>query len=62
MSLQDHARAFAGSQSDEHKYELYMKATGFEAIMQKQNASEAHIQQVKEDLNGWSDRLEVGAA
>ena len=62
MFLQDHARAFAGSQSDEHKYELYMKATGFEAIMQKQNASEAHIQQVKGDLNGWSDRLEVGVA
>ena len=62
MSLQDHARAFAGSQSDEHKYELYMKATGFEAIMQRQNASEAHIQQVKEHLNSWSDRLEVGAA
>ena len=62
MFLQDHARAFAGSQSDEHKYELYMKATGFEAIMQRQNASEAHIQQVKEHLNGWSDRLEVGAA
>ena len=39
-----------------------MKATGFEAIMQKQNASEAHIQQVKGDLNGWSDRLEVGVA
>lgn len=37
-----------------------MKATGFEAIMQRQNASESHIQQVKDDLNGWSDRLEVG--
>ncbi|CAL5228582.1 g11742 [Coccomyxa viridis] len=59
---QDHARAFAGSQSDEHKYELYMKATGFEAIMQRQNASEAHIQQVKEHLNGWSDRLEAKKA
>ena len=43
LMMQDHARAFAGSQSDEHKYQLFMKAMGFEAIMQRQNASEAQI-------------------
>lgn len=57
--MQDHARAFAGSQSDEHKYALYMRATGFEAIMQKQNASEAQILQVREHLKMWHLRLLV---
>lgn len=39
-----------------------MKATGFEAIMQKQNASEAHIQQLGEQLQQWNELLEVCAS
>ena len=57
--MQDHARAFAGSQTDEHKYQLFMKAMGFEAIMQRQNASDAQIQTVKEHLQKWTTKLKV---
>ena len=59
--MQDHARAFAGSQTDEHKYQLFMKAMGFEAIMQRQNASDAQIQTVKEHLEKWKRKLKVMA-
>ena len=58
--LQDHARAFAGSQSDESKYKLYMKAMGFDAIIEKQKASEQQLHQVRDYLNDWKERLEVG--
>ena len=61
LIMQDHARAFAGSQSDEHKYQLFMKAMGFEAIMQRQNASDAQIQTVKEHLQKWRAKLQVVA-
>ena len=61
LMMQDHARAFAGSQSDEHKYQLFMKAMGFEAIMQRQNASDAQIQTVKEHLQKWRSKLKVVA-
>ena len=59
FTMQDHARAFAGSQSDEHKYQLFMKAMGFEAIMQRQNASDAQIQTVKEHLQKWRTKLQA---
>lgn len=61
LTMQDHARAFAGSQTDEHKYQLFMKAMGFEAIMLKQNASDAQIETVKEHLRKWRTKLQVVA-
>ena len=61
LPLQDHARAFAGSQSDESKYKLYMKAMGFDAIIEKQKASEKQLHQVRDYLNEWKERLEVSS-
>lgn len=47
---QDHARSFAGSASDESKYKLYMKANGFDAIMDSLACAEERLAAFKENL------------
>ena len=43
LQAQDHARSFAGSASDEAKYKFYMKANGFDAIMERLTEAEKHV-------------------
>lgn len=59
--VQDMARSFAGSASDETKFSLYMAATGFDVMMRQLAASEAEVEQMVEKYQELNNVLEVGA-
>ncbi|EIE27067.1 P-loop containing nucleoside triphosphate hydrolase protein [Coccomyxa subellipsoidea C-169] len=54
---QDNARSFAGNASDEEKYNLYMAATGFDAVLRGLAASEAQVGAWKERLRTVQEQL-----
>ncbi|CAL8470455.1 g9997 [Coccomyxa elongata] len=62
---QDSARSFAGTASDEEKYQLYMAATGFDAVMLglAKSAQEVfdwqeRLQAVREELQNKKERID----
>ncbi len=57
--LQDGARSFAGSASDDKKFQLYMAATGFDVMMRQMAASEAEVKQMMEKYQELDGHLEV---
>jgi hypothetical protein len=57
--VQDHARSFAGSATDEDKYKLYMAATGFDAVLRGLAASEAQVVQWRDRLKAVQEQLTV---
>lgn len=57
--LQDTARSFAGSTSDDAKFQLYMAATGFDVMMRQMNASQAEVELMVEKFRELNDLLEV---
>ncbi len=59
MCKQDNARSFAGNASDEEKYNLYMAATGFDAVLRGLAASEAQVGAWKERLRTVQEQLKV---
>ncbi len=50
--LQDSARSFAGTASDEEKYQLYMAATGFDAVM-------LGLAKSAQEVFDWQERLQA---
>ena len=61
LQAQDHARSFAGSASDEFKYKLYMKANGFDTILERLANSEEQLGAFKESLEDDSKVVRVCA-
>ena len=61
LHAQDHARSFAGSASDESKYKLYMKANGFDAIMERLANAEERLGAFKESLQDDANQIKVPA-
>jgi hypothetical protein len=57
--LQDRARSFAGSASNDEKFNFYMAATGFDVMMKQLAASEAEVQQMIEKYTELNNLLEV---
>lgn len=59
--MQDSARSFAGTASDEEKYQLYMAATGFAAVMLGLAKSAQEVFDWQERLQAVKDELMVCA-
>ncbi len=61
LVLQDSARSFAGTASDEEKYQLYMAATGFDAVIMGLAKSQQEVSDWHERLQGVREKLQVWA-
>ncbi len=59
MPMQDTARSFAGKQSDEAKFQLYMEATHFAETIENLNDAEYRITQMLDILHNQGRQFRV---
>ncbi len=59
MLMQDTARSFAGKQSDEAKFQLYMEATHFAETIENLNDAEYRITQMLDILHNQGRQFRV---